>query len=95
MLMWGLSLRHAWGTEKDERAAFGWLRKAADAAVTDLERATEKGERNAVKSELVLAIYEVGQCFFHGWGVETDKKMAIVSVKCFVLIKEECLWQWS
>jgi hypothetical protein len=50
----------------------------------------EKGERNAVKSELVLAIYEVGQCFFHGWGVETDKKMAVVSVKCFVLIKEEC-----
>ena len=82
MLMWGLSLRHAWGTEKDERAAFGWLRKAADAAVTDLERATEKGERNAVKSELVLAIYEVGQCFFHGWGVETDKKMAVVSVTC-------------
>jgi len=81
MLMWGLSLRHAWGTEKDERAAFGWLRKAADAAVSDLEHATEKGERNAVKSELVLAIYEVGQCFFHGWGVETDKKMAVVSVQ--------------
>lgn len=90
MLMWGLSLRHAWGTEKDERAAFGWLRKAADAAVTDLERATEKGERNAVKSELVLAIYEVGQCFFHGWGVETDKKMAVVSTTCIGLIKEEC-----
>ena len=89
MLMWGLSLRHGWGTEKDERAAFGWLRKAADAAVTDLERATEKGERNAVKSELVLAIYEVGQCFFHGWGVETDKKMAVVSVKCIDLIKGE------
>jgi hypothetical protein len=89
MLMWGLSLRHAWGTEKDERAAFGWLRKAADAAVTDLEHATGKGERNAVKSELVLAIYEVGQCFFHGWGVETDKKMAVVSVECIDLIKGE------
>ena len=47
------------------------MRKAADAAVNDLERAKEKGERNAVKSELVLAIYEVGQCSFHGWGVET------------------------
>lgn len=79
MLMWGLSLRHGWGTGKDERAAFAWLRKAADAAVNDLERAKEKGERNAVKSELVLAIYEVGQCFFHGWGVETDKRMAVVS----------------
>lgn len=90
MLMWGLSLRHAWGTEKDERAAFGWLRKAADAAVTDLERAKEKGERNAVKSELVLAIYEVGQCFFHGWGVETDKKMAVVSVKWLGFLRLKC-----
>ena len=94
MLMWGLSLRHAWGTEKDEPAAFGWLRKAADAAVTDLERAKEKGERNAVKSELVLAIYEVGQCFFQGWGVETDKKMAVVSVLEFLFEKGGVLIAW-
>jgi len=28
----------------------------------------------------VLAIYEVGQCFFQGWGVSKDQKMAVVSV---------------
>lgn len=90
MLMWGLSLRHAWGVEKDERAAFWWLRRAAECAVADMEKATDgvskegnnpekERDRKAVQSELVLAVYEVGQCFFHGWGVETDKKMAVVS----------------
>lgn len=94
MLMWGLSLRHAWGVEKDERAAFWWLRRAAECAVADMERAKEgitksedgvtdverERDRKAVQSELVLAVYEVGQCFFHGWGVEADKKMAVVSM---------------
>ena len=26
----------------------------------------------------MLAIYEVGQCFFQGWGVAKDQKMAVV-----------------
>jgi hypothetical protein len=30
------------------------------------------------QSEMVLAIYEVGQSFFRGWGVEKDKKMGVV-----------------
>ncbi|CAG7847366.1 SubName: Full=Uncharacterized protein {ECO:0000313/EMBL:CCA67723.1} [Serendipita indica DSM 11827] len=88
MLMWGLSLRHAWGVEKDERAAFWWLKRAAGCAVEDMERSRQMKEtgsmdpeaerdRKAVQSELVLAVYEVGQCFFHGWGVETDKKLAV------------------
>jgi TPR repeat protein len=34
------------------------------------------------QSELVLAIYEVAQCFFHGWGVSKDQKMAVVSSFC-------------
>lgn len=33
----------------------------------------------SLQTELVLAIYEVGQCFFHGWGVKKDQKMAVVS----------------
>ena len=32
------------------------------------------------QTELVLAIYEVGQCFFQGWGVSKDQKMAVVRV---------------
>ncbi|EJD50075.1 HCP-like protein [Auricularia subglabra TFB-10046 SS5] len=84
MLMWGLALRHAWGVRKDEKEGFKWLRRAAGRAVEGLEMAYSgkdskegKGELEGVKTELVLAIYEVGQCFFHGWGVVTDKKMAV------------------
>ncbi|KAF8584941.1 HCP-like protein [Ramaria rubella] len=75
--MWGLSLRHAWGTTQDEKAAFWWLRRAAEAAMGDLEGARAGMDLKAVKTELVLAIYEVGQCFFHGWGVSQDKTMAV------------------
>jgi len=46
--------------------------------VEDLEGLMEGGdEAGAVRSELVLAIYEVGQCYAHGWGVKEDKKLAL------------------
>lgn len=32
-----------------------------------------------LKSELIAAIYEVGQCYSKAWGVKEDKKMAVVS----------------
>ncbi|KAI9451223.1 hypothetical protein BJY52DRAFT_1298981 [Lactarius psammicola] len=66
MLMWGLTLRHGWGCPKDEKAAVG-----------DLEHARTGIDASAVRGELVLAIYEVGQCFFQGWGVKKDQKMAM------------------
>ena len=94
--MWGLTLRHGWGCEKNEKSGFKWLTKAAESAVGDLGRAREGMDAKVVRvsvicrtvcgsadvflpqSELVLAIYEVGQCFFHGWGVAKDPKMAVV-----------------
>lgn len=81
MLMWGLALRHGWGCTKNEKHGFKWLRRAAEHAVTDLEAARMGGEidESAVETELVLAIYEVGQCFFHGWGIPKDQKMGVVS----------------
>ncbi|KAH9075588.1 hypothetical protein EDB83DRAFT_2351105 [Lactarius deliciosus] len=77
MLMWGLTLRHGWGCPKDEVLGFSWLRRAAEAAVGDLEHARTGIDASAVRGELVLAIYEVGQCFFQGWGVKKDQKMAV------------------
>ncbi|KAF5356194.1 hypothetical protein D9756_004309 [Leucocoprinus leucothites] len=79
MLMWGLTLRHGWGCEKNEKVGFKWLRKAAESAVVDLEsaRGGKSVDTTPVQDELVLAIYEVGQCFFHGWGVNKDQKMAV------------------
>lgn len=95
MLMWGLSLRHGWGVPKDEKQGFEWCRKACEIAVGDLEglnlpnvserKSLEKlpaitqGAVKSVKAELVLAIYEVGQCFFQGWGVTRDRTMGFVS----------------
>ncbi|KAJ7033730.1 hypothetical protein C8F04DRAFT_1039260 [Mycena alexandri] len=79
MLMWGLALRHGWGCTKNEKHGFKWLRRAAESAVSDLEAARKGGEidQGAVQTELVLAIYEVGQCFFHGWGIPKDQKMGV------------------
>jgi len=79
MLMWGLTLRHGWGCEKNEKIGFKWLRRAAESAVEDLENARIGGSVDSavVQTELVLAIYEVGQCFFQGWGVVKDQKMAV------------------
>ena len=89
MLMWGLTLRHGWGCAKDETLGFSWLRRAAEAAVGDLERARAGLDMSAVRGELVLAIYEVGQCFFRGWGVKKDQKMAVVSGLFYSYM---CLW---
>lgn len=36
-----------------------------------------------LQNELVLAVYEVGQCFFRGWGVVKDKEMGVVSQRIF------------
>ena len=49
MLMWGLSLRHAWGTRKDEKSGFRWLRRAAEAAVGDLEAARQGQDQPGVQ----------------------------------------------
>ncbi|KAI0656769.1 hypothetical protein C8Q70DRAFT_1008521 [Cubamyces menziesii] len=77
MLMWGLAQRHGWGCAKSEVSGFRWLRRAAELAVGDLEKGKQGMDMGAVKSELVLAIYEVGQSFFRGWGVEKDKDMGV------------------
>ncbi|CDO71758.1 hypothetical protein BN946_scf184920.g42 [Trametes cinnabarina] len=77
MLMWGLAQRHGWGCPKSEVAGFRWLRRAAELAVSDLEKGKNEMDMGAVRSELVLAIYEVGQSFYRGWGVEKDKEMAV------------------
>ncbi|KAF7306332.1 hypothetical protein MIND_00424400 [Mycena indigotica] len=79
MLMWGLALRHGWGCTKNEKHGFKWLRRAAEHAVSDLEAARQGGaiDESAIQTELILAIYEVGQCFFHGWGIPKDAKMGV------------------
>lgn len=87
MLMWGLALRHGWGCQVNEGRAFKWLQKAAESVVEDVEKvATGKEEAHAMKNELVLAIYELGQCFMRGWGCKKDKALVshlfVLQVPC-------------
>jgi TPR repeat protein len=75
MLMYGLSVRHGWGCKANRQLAFQYLQKSAEHAVGDL-KSRDSFASKAAKGELVLAIYELGICFRHGWGVEKNKKTA-------------------
>ncbi|KAI1318310.1 hypothetical protein EDD11_006823 [Mortierella claussenii] len=75
MLMYGLSVRHGWGCVANRVLAFQYLQKSAEHAVGDLN-SRDSFASTAAKGELVLAIYELGICFRHGWGVEKNKKTA-------------------
>ncbi|KAF9926941.1 hypothetical protein BGZ67_007821 [Mortierella alpina] len=75
MLMYGLSVRHGWGCASNRQLAFQYLQKSAEHAVGDL-KSRDSFASTAAKGELVLAIYELGICFRHGWGAEKNKKTA-------------------
>ncbi|KAG0261114.1 hypothetical protein BG011_001327 [Mortierella polycephala] len=75
MLMYGLSVRHGWGCSANRTLAFQYLQKSAEHAVGDLN-SRDSFASTAAKGELVLAIYELGICFRHGWGVEKNKRTA-------------------
>lgn len=63
MLMWGLTLRHGWGCEKNEKLGFNWLRRAAENAVGDLEgaRGGVGMDRNAVQVCISYRYDDVGR----------------------------------
>ena len=75
MLMYGLAVRHGWGCQANRQLAFQYLQKSAEHAVGDL-KSRDSFASTAAKGELVLAIYELGICFRHGWGVDKNKKNA-------------------
>jgi hypothetical protein len=56
MLLWGLTLRHGWGCEKNEKSGFKWLTKAAESAVDDLGKAREGTDVKAVRVSSVCWI---------------------------------------
>ncbi|KAI8393574.1 uncharacterized protein BYT42DRAFT_551518 [Radiomyces spectabilis] len=68
LFFYGIALRHGWGCQKDPAVAVQYLQKAAECAVYDLQTGISTAALVA-KSELVLAIHELGVCFRHGWGV--------------------------
>ncbi|KAJ1649612.1 hypothetical protein IWQ61_009356 [Dispira simplex] len=75
MFLFGMSLRHGWGCKVNPNLAFQFLQKAAENAVFDLQNLNPVIS-SAARSELALAIYELGVSFRHGWGVPKNKETA-------------------
>ncbi|KAH8820401.1 putative cell cycle inhibitor [Xylogone sp. PMI_703] len=73
-VLYGLALRHGWGCTPDPAAAVTYLSAAASNAASIEELALQAGMKKggAAKGELVLAIFELANCFRHGWGVKVD-----------------------
>ena len=66
--------RHGWGCAPDPGAAVNYLSAAASNAATVENLALQAGLKKggAAKGELVLAIFELANCFRHGWGIPKD-----------------------
>jgi len=77
-VLYGLALRHGWGIEKDPAKAVEYLQAAAKNSAAVEKEALKAGmtKGGSAKGELVLAIYELGNSFRHGWGVEKDPAAA-------------------
>jgi len=67
MLMYGLSLRHGWGCPRNEKSGFHWLKKAAELALTDLEKGRQGMDAMAIR----VSIFEnkPSSHDFEGFGV--------------------------
>ncbi|KAM3546646.1 hypothetical protein ARSEF1564_000479 [Beauveria bassiana] len=73
-VMFGMALRHGWGCKPDTERAVTYISAAASNAATVEAMALQAGIKRggAAKGELVLAIYELGNCFRDGLGVPKD-----------------------
>jgi hypothetical protein len=70
--------RHGWGCTPNPTEAVTYLSAAASNSASIEELALKAGMKKggAAKGELVLAIFELANCFRHGWGVKVDKYAA-------------------
>ena len=66
--------RHGWGIAQDPSLAITYLSQAASNSATIESQALSSGMKSggAAKGELILAIFELANCFRHGWGVDRD-----------------------
>ncbi|TEY66797.1 hypothetical protein BOTCAL_0131g00080 [Botryotinia calthae] len=77
-VLYGLALRHGWGCQASPAEAVTYLSAAASnaAAIEELALQSGKMKGGAAKGELVIAIYELANCFRNGWGVKKDPTAA-------------------
>ncbi|KAI9709316.1 MAG: hypothetical protein M1820_003436 [Bogoriella megaspora] len=77
-VLYGLALRHGWGCEISPEQAVTYLSLAASNSADIESQALGAGMKKggAAKGELVLAIFELANCFRHGWGIAKDPEAA-------------------
>lgn len=70
--------RHGWGCELEPQRAVTYLSLAASNSAEIESLALDAGMKKggAAKGELVLAIFELANCFRHGWGIAKDPTAA-------------------
>jgi hypothetical protein len=73
-VLYGLALRHGWGIPPEPDKAIHYLSLAASnsAAIEQAALASGMTKGGAAKGELVLAIFELANCFRYAWGVKKD-----------------------
>lgn len=73
-VLYGLALRHGWGISPEPDKAIHYLSLAASNSAAVEQAALEAGmtKGGAAKGELVLAIFELANCFRYAWGVKKD-----------------------
>ncbi|OAA73227.1 Tetratricopeptide-like helical [Cordyceps fumosorosea ARSEF 2679] len=69
---------HGWGCEPDTARAGQYLSAAAtnSAKIEDMALKAGMQKGGAAKGELILAMFELGNCFRHGWGMRKDPEAA-------------------
>ncbi|KAF1989621.1 HCP-like protein [Aulographum hederae CBS 113979] len=73
-VLYGLALRHGWGCTPNPTLAITYLSSAASnsAEIESLALAAGMKKGGSAKGELVLAIFELANCFRQGWGADKD-----------------------
>ncbi|KAF2682566.1 HCP-like protein [Lentithecium fluviatile CBS 122367] len=73
-VLYGLALRHGWGCIPDQEQAIKYLSMAANNSAEVEKIALDSGVKKggAAKGELVLAMYELANCYRNGWGIKKD-----------------------
>jgi hypothetical protein len=73
-VLYGLALRHGWGCEPNMEQAVRYLSVAASNSAEVERLALQAGMKKggAAKGELVIAMFELGNCFRYAWGTKKD-----------------------
>ncbi|KAF2226627.1 hypothetical protein BDZ85DRAFT_305761 [Elsinoe ampelina] len=77
-VLYGLALRHGWGCAVSPEEGVHFLSLAAKNSAGVESQALKAGMHRggAAKGELVLAIFELANCYRYGWGVGKDARAA-------------------